>query len=177
MVSDDNRGGVTTEIHSTTNTGRLATLALPNSEIRLRGEKDKPAVLGDLVTQDRTALFLFPSEEARVLTPALRDSLVGPFTLIVPDGNWRQASKVNRREPALKQAIPVKLPPGPPSRYGLRKAPRAECLSTMEAIAQAFGVLEGEGVRVALENLFLAMVSRTLWSRSPDAVAAYLARL
>lgn len=152
-----------TESLATTNTGRLAALALPNSEIRLRGLKDQPMSTEALVSEERETLLLYPDDDAEVLSaPPER-----PVTLLVPDGTWRQASKVARREPALAGVRRIKLAAGPKSGFRLRTAPQPHCLSTIEAIARALGVLEGEPVRASLESLFSEMVERTMSTRGP----------
>jgi DTW domain-containing protein len=94
------------------------------------------------------------------LQPSLK-----PFTLIVPDGTWRQARRVRSRVPGLGDVPCVALPAGEPSIYGLRSAARRGGLATIEAIARAFELLEGPHVRETLERVFRAMVERTLWSR------------
>lgn len=156
------------EARTSSNTGRLAHALLKNSEIRLRGAPENPFTAEGWVGAGVTSLVLFPTETAQVLTPEWVASLKQPITLIVPDGNWSQARKVLLREPALKDAIPVKLPPGPPSQYRLRKAPRIEAVCTIEAIARALRILEGaqgEQVESHLLRGFQIMVERVLWSR------------
>jgi DTW domain-containing protein YfiP len=149
----------------TTNSAKLARVALENSEIRLRGEKGRPTPSDGLHSDERQSLFLFPSKEAAILTPELIASLGKPITLIVPDGTWRQAKRVGRREPALAQVPHVKLPPGALSNYRLRREPNDESVSTFEAIARAFGIIEGFEVQQKLEYLFDVMVERLLWGR------------
>ena len=79
------------------NTARLARKALRRCEIRVRGAKDVATDVSGLFEPRRRALVLFPSEDARPLSPELMDELPGPYTLIVPDGSWRQASRCVRR--------------------------------------------------------------------------------
>jgi DTW domain-containing protein YfiP len=86
-------------------------------------------------------------------------------TLVVPDGNWRQASKVYKRVPGLRGVPCVTLPKGPPSRYRLRAEAHPKGLSTLEAIARALGILEGAHVQRELERVLTVMVERTLWAR------------
>lgn len=146
-----------------TNTGWLASLALPNSEIRLRGapeQEPRPAEAAPL----RNALLLFPSREAVELTPEWLARQPRPMTLVVPDGSWNQAKKVSFRERGLSGVPNVKLPVGAPSSYRLRRSPHVQHLSTFEAIARALGLIEGREVQAALETLFLKMVERRLWS-------------
>jgi DTW domain-containing protein YfiP len=64
------------------------------------------------------------------------------------------------------------LPRGAPSAYRLRVDAHEAGLATIEAIARAFGILEGERggeVQRALEEIFRAMVERTLWARGSAA--------
>jgi DTW domain-containing protein YfiP len=148
-----------------TNTGRLATLCLPNSEVVVRGHEGEPtAPLG--LAEDSQPVLLFPAADA---TPVERFAgSPRPVTLVVPDGTWRQASKVRMRVPGLREVPCVSLPPGGASRYHLRFDAHENGLATVEAIARALGVLEGERgqeVQHALERIFRTMVERTLWAR------------
>lgn len=151
------------EDRKTTNTGRLATECLSNSEIWVRGHVDQPSdhFVPDPQTQP---LLLFPSDESIPLTEFIGCSQ--PIALIVPDGTWRQASKVPQRVPSLAHVPRVSLPDaGPVTQYRLRHETRDGGLATIEAIARAFGLLEGPAVQAALERVFHIMVERTLWSR------------
>lgn len=156
------------ECDKTTATGPLALAALTNSELHVHGLRDAPLDLSHLHGQGRRVLVLFPSEDARVLDAALLAEDPRPVTLVVPDGNWRQASRVPRRVPGLQSAQRVTLPAGEPSRWGVRREPHPQGLATFEAIARAFGVLESQAVRDALEALFSRLVQATLAARGSD---------
>jgi DTW domain-containing protein YfiP len=143
----------------------LFALAASNSEIRLRGRKDVAFDAGGIVTPDRQTLLLYPSEDAQVLSPALVERDPRQVTLVVPDGNWRQAAKMTQREPVLKGLTKVSLPDMGPTRYRLRNEPKEGGLATFEAIARALRILEGEKVYQTLDVLFTAMVERTLATR------------
>ena len=116
---------------------------------------------------ERRGLLLFPSVEATPLEAATHaPSRTGkPVTLFVPDGTWRQATKMRRRVPWLLDLEPVSLPEGPETAYHLRRETKDGGLATAEAIARAFGVLEGPEVQKELERVFRLMVERTLFSR------------
>lgn len=154
------------EDRKTTNTGRLATECLVNSEVIVRGHASQPS--GPIpVAEGAQALLLFPGDDAVSLAD-LAPSLVSagrPVTLIVPDGTWRQASKVRNRVPGLRDLRCVTLPAGAPSVYRLRAEAHDHGLATLEAIARAMGILEGRAVQEALERPFRAMVERALWAR------------
>ncbi|MBX3228024.1 MAG: DTW domain-containing protein [Labilithrix sp.] len=147
------------ELRKPTNTGHIATLALTNSATVVRGREGEPE---DEVTwpEGTEPVLLFPHEGAEPLTARDR-----PVTLIVPDGNWRQASKVRARVPGLRDVRCATLPLGPPTEYRLRLETHPAGLATIEAIARAFGILEGPEVQAALEGIFRTMVERTLWIR------------
>jgi DTW domain-containing protein YfiP len=150
------------EDRRSSNTGRLAAECLVNSEVIVRGDAGRPSA--PLVFPEGSRpLLLFPHDDAAPLAPIAGDDR--PVTLIVPDGNWRQASKVRQRVPGLHRVPCVCLPAGAPSIYRLRAEAHPHALATIEAIARALGVLEGEGARLALERVFRTMVERTLWSR------------
>jgi DTW domain-containing protein len=144
------------------NTGRLAAACLANSEVIVRGDAMAPTA--PLAWPEGShPLLLFPHEDAIPLDTL--PPLSGPLTLIVPDGNWRQASRVRNRVPNLRDAICVSLPPGRPSAYRLRAESEPGRLATIEAVSRALAILEGSPVADAIERVFLAMVERTLWSR------------
>src|SRR5580658_5324854 len=146
-----------------TNTGWLACLALPNSEIRLRGARVQEFRTAEAAPL-KNALLLFPTEDAVELTPEWLARQPRPVTLVVPDGSWNQAKKVPYRESGVAGIPNVKLAIGAPSCYRLRHSPHVQNLSTLETIARALGVIEGREVQESLESLFLKMVERRLWS-------------
>lgn len=147
-----------------TNTGRLATECLVNSAVVVRGHASAESAPLPIEPGSQPVL-LFPAEDAVPLAE-LAPSL-SRVTLVVPDGNWRQASKVRSRVPGMRDVPCASLPPSAakPSLYRLRSEAHAHGLATIEAIARAMGILEGEHVERALELPFRAMVERTLWAR------------
>ncbi len=152
------------------NSGRLAPLTLRGAELRVRGRPGAPLDPEGLVDPARRVCLLYPLPGAPVLAPAPADPR--PVTLLVPDGNWRQARKLVQRVPALRDAAKVRLPPGPPSRYRLRSHPDPDRIATFEAIARALGALEGPAVQARLERWFDVFVERTLWTRGDLPAAA-----
>src|SRR5690606_35608843 len=74
-------------------------------------------------------------------------------------------ARVRRRVPGLRDVRCVMLRASSPSLYRLRAESHRERVSTLEAIARAFGILEGPDVQRAIELPFRAMVERTLWMR------------
>jgi DTW domain-containing protein YfiP len=150
------------EEQKTTNTGQLAARALVGSDVVVIGDLARPLPV-PLVPDERQPLLLFPDDDAVPLTHYAHSDT--PVTLVVPDGNWRQASKMRARVPGLATMPCVSLPEGGPTIYRLRSEPREGGLATLEAIARAFAVLEGDDVAHALLDVFRVMVERTLWTR------------
>lgn len=149
------------EWNKTTNTSALLARVLLRSKVHIRGVRDRPLALDRALRDpDRRPVLLYPAEDA-VPLDTIADE--GPFTLIVPDGTWRQARRVHRREPALADVRTVTLPVGAPSRYRVRKNVRGDfALSTAEAVARALGILEGEAIERAVLGPFDRMVEATL---------------
>jgi len=152
------------EVFKPSGTSRLAGLALENCDVYLRGHEEQPLVLEDLFPDPESCLFLNLSAESHVLDAAF---VAGQSfaRLVVPDGSWRQARKMGRRESTLKRMTWVRLPPGPRSHYLLRAQPISGGLATIEAIALALGILDGPAVQDHLERVFSLMVERTLSHR------------
>ena len=153
------------ELKRTTNTGALAVKALVNSEMRVRGEGREPLDLSDLLTSDYNTLLFYPSEDAVELTAEMIAHDSRPVQLIVPDGNWRQASKVHIRHQELKSLPRVMIKAPNTDKYHLRAETTAEGMATLQAIACALGVIEGEAVKKELQNLYNLKLTRTLQGR------------
>lgn len=133
------------------NSGRLAHLALTNSEIIDHGGSAGPAQLADLTG----AWLLFPEGEPIHTAP-----VPPPSMLVVLDATWSQARRMYRKLDRLRGLPLLRLPdaPVPPAR--LRESPGPGRVSTIEAIARALRLLEGDGVAAPLEALFDVAVRR-----------------
>jgi len=156
------------ELPKTTATGPMALAALENSELHVHGQRGQTIELDRLHDEQRRVLVLFPRADARPLSEAFRSEDPRPVTLVVPDGSWRQASRISKRIGAVARAQPVTLPPGQPTRWGVRRATHPAGLATFEAIARALGYLESEAVRLELEGSFERMVTATYQNRGHD---------
>lgn len=154
------------EARKPTNTGQLAARCMPNSEVGIIGDRDRP----ELPAIGEHALLLYPADDAVTIAQAIAENPDRPRTLIVPDGNWRQAAKMAKRVPGVAGAQHVTLEDveAAPTEYGLRREPKDGGLATLEAIARALRILEGDrgaAVEEAMLAVFRLMVSRTKWLR------------
>lgn len=144
-------------------TARIVQRALRNAELHVgldgRFEAGLPLQPG--------AGLLYPGDDAELLDalPVERR----PRQLVVLDGTWHHAKTMVRDLPELQSLPRYRLAPTAPSRYGFRREPRAECISTVEATIAALRVLEPDldGLE-ALMDAFLAMVNRQLGRSKSD---------
>lgn len=164
-------------------TAKLVEVTLPKAEIRVGlswasldhalgtrdADRDRWAVLA-------AAKLPAPIPESARADPVvvidrkgrLRDSKRhGLEGIIVLDGTWSQAKTLWWRNAWLLKLPLIVLKPREPSIYGrLRKEPRKEWVSTLEAIGDVLPALgEPEAVRTSLRRLL-----RTLLQRSRDTV-------
>ena len=139
------------ERHRSSNSGRLAHLALPNSEIVDHGGSGGPARLPAM----DGAWLLYPEGAAAREVPA-----VPPAQLVVLDATWSQARRMYRKLGALRGLPILHLPAAPMAAARLRESPAPGRVSTIEAIAQALRFVEGEAAAAALERLFDVAVAR-----------------
>ncbi len=134
------------------------------------------ALGGDEVENARWAA-IYPTKLAEDIPPELRAANVllldkkgrlrpddaPPLEgLVVLDGTWSQAKTLWWRNPWLLKLGRVVLNPREPSIYGkLRKEPRREYVSTLEAVADVLPALgEPEEVRSQLRRAMRTMVQR-----------------
>lgn len=151
------------ELRKTTGTGQLALACLNNSEMHIHGLQDSPLDLRPLHELGRRVLVLYPGPNAVALSDAFGSQDPRPITLVVPDGSWRQASRIPRRIPGLPEAEAVTLPvTGNETRWGIRHEPKPAGLATFEAIAHALGFLESRAVTESLLAIFDKMVKASL---------------
>jgi DTW domain-containing protein YfiP len=153
------------DLGRTSNTVRLLALAVRDATVVPHGVYPAPADLAAHLPAGATPLVLFPGHGARPLTPALVAALPSPPALVVPDGNWKQASRMVKRQPLLAGAVKVALPERDVPGLALRRNHHGHHMSTYEAVAQALGVLEGEAVAGPLREFYRRAVDRMLLVR------------
>jgi len=133
--------------------------------MRVRGETREALDLRDLLTPRYRTFLFYPTADAVELNNELVAQNRMPIQLIVPDGTWRQASKVHSRHHELKDVTRVKISTPDISKFHLRAQHRPEGMATLQAIAHGLGVIEGDLVKAQLMKLYQAKVERTLMGR------------
>lgn len=136
------------------NTGRLAALALPNSEILEYGALEP---LDESLLAGPETWLLYPQPSVPAQAP--------PRRVIVLDGTWRQSRKMYARLAPLRSMPTLALEPPDPDLVRLRRPPRPDGMSTLEAIAAAVARLEGEEKARPLLDLQRAHVNATFTLR------------
>jgi DTW domain-containing protein YfiP len=155
------------ETQLTSNTVNLLKQVHQDCHIYLRGQQgERPDFQEALLEERYTPLYLFPNDDAIVLTKEFLNQCEKPINLIVPDGTWRQAKKIKKRIPEFEKIQSVTLPGVITSNYKLRTPPKDGMLSTFEAISKALGIIEGEDIERELEKVFEIMNERVLASRT-----------
>lgn len=153
------------ELKRTTNTGRIAVQALLNSSMHVRGQINTPLPAGQLLDMDYENWLFFPSADAAELTHEFVSQFKKPIHLIVPDGNWRQASKVHTRHLEFADLRRVKISTPNPLSHHLRLENTKEGMATLQAIAHALKFTESEAAFEKLNAIYLEKLFRTLKAR------------
>lgn len=140
------------EKNRSSNSGRLAHYALPNSEIIDHGGFGGLAKLPSMTG----AWLVFPEGEPMTTLPTDRPP---PSQLVFLDATWSQARRMFRKLAALRGLPILRLPEGPQAAR-MREAPTPDRVSTLEAVARALQLVEGGNLADPLEALFALAVER-----------------
>ncbi len=152
------------ELKRTTNTGMLAIKALANSSVFVRGLVEQPLNFTEIFDPNYFPVLLYPSDGSVELNLEFLETISKPVQLLVPDGNWRQASKVSIRSQELKQVPHVRLK-AVEDKHFLRKETKAHGMATLQAIAESLRVIESQEIGSALQELYQLKLTRTLQGR------------
>jgi DTW domain-containing protein len=155
------------EYHLTSNTGRLARNTLPNCQIILRGLKGQTIDWSKVIRAEEKTYLLFPSENS---IEASRENISAEpskgIHIIVPDGSWKQASKVYKRETSLKSIQCIKLlEKNYRSHYHLRKSPKENYLCTYEAMSKVVEEIESKELSYLMKKNLEKLVNISFKNR------------
>ena len=169
------------EANKPTNTGLVAARCLANSAVLYRGRApadDAEFAPPDLPTATATPIDDAPGTQRLILYPHPSATPLAawrghsePIVLLVPDGTWRQAARTRARLAPDPREIPCVSLPVSSDRRRMRTATAPGRLATLEAVAHALGILEGQEVEGALLRVYRIMTERTLWSNGRVAAA------
>jgi DTW domain-containing protein YfiP len=143
------------EARSASNSARLLSLWLPGVELHVRGGEGA----GSGCVSDPEPLLVRPG--SALLFPGAGRAAPLPHDvrhLIVPDGTWAQARRIERRWFARHGLPRVELQGAWPSLYELRRGRQGVC--TFEAAAIALGLLDAPALAEALLARFACWATR-----------------
>jgi DTW domain-containing protein len=154
-----------------TNTGRWLADMVPGTVITHFGQREPPFDPTPLVRADVRFCVLFPREDATVLD---RDGMARLRAALAPgqrlgfallDGTWHQCSRMSRRVPVVQDLLCVALPPGPPSRWGVRTQHDPQGLSTFEAAVRLVSLVDGPTRAAPLRAIFHELAARMMFMK------------
>ncbi len=131
----------------------------------LHGSKDTTFDLADHLDDRKSTFFLYPDSEGIFIDDIDWRKFENGVNLIVPDGNWRQTSKMKKRIKGLENFPTIQFRSLPESMYRIRAERKSNGLATLEAIALALGYIEGPHVQTSLLDLLHIQTTRILQSR------------
>jgi len=151
-------------------TGRLAHRSLSNSTLWVGAEFGEDSELGFLVRNPTLRpLLLFPGPQSHNLSRMSGEERASWFegereaVVIVIDATWDLAQKMLHHSPPLQRIERISFEAESRSRFEIRKQPRPECLSSVEAMERVLELVHGrEAARPQSQNmmrLFLKMVA------------------
>ncbi|MCX4248022.1 tRNA-uridine aminocarboxypropyltransferase [Paraliomyxa miuraensis] len=155
-----------------TNTGRWLADMIPGTVLTHFGQREPPFDPSPLQRPDVRFSVLFPREDATVLDAEglarLRAELAPGQRLgfVLLDGTWHQCSRMSRRVPVVQDLPCVALPPGPPSRWGVRTQHDERGLSTFEAGLRLVSLVDGPQRAAPLRELFHELAARALFMKA-----------
>ncbi len=161
------------EAQKSTGTVRIATLAMPTAKV-VEFADDAGPPNAELEAMGE-GYVLFPAEPCAPWP-------TGPVKrLVVLDGTWRQTRKMFKKLPAIANWPRLALPGVPEVKLRLRETSFESGRSTLEALADALQVLEGEAVAKPLHeahDLYIERVfkARGVWGQKQQLFERKLAR-
>ena len=138
------------EIRQTKGSGRLLHLSLGGS-VLVNGEQFEDDALhrllyADVAGESIQPVLLYPQTPGESPAQGLPDlSAPARVRLVILDATWRKSRKMLHLNPLLQQLPRLPLIDPPASQYRIRKAHRADQLSTLEAACHALAQLEADG--------------------------------
>lgn len=119
-------------------TAIIAKLSLQHCQLQQLERNTEAALRG---ADNSSPLLLYPGADSRAVE-LYRDQ--PPRPIIVLDASWRKSRRMLAESPYWASLPRIALDSGAPSRYRIRRQPRAGHLSTLEAIVALLATLEGD---------------------------------
>jgi DTW domain-containing protein YfiP len=149
----------------------MAHLSLPNSHLITGCDYSANTLVNDIVADSRRhCAILYPGQQSTNLSTLSADEKTAllpdgkTLTVFVIDGTWATARKMMRMSRNLHELPRISFSPPAPSNFRVRKQPKPECYSTIEAIHHTIELLNAPADRRhdSLLRTFDWMVTRQL---------------
>ena len=142
------------EVKRAIGTARILTLSLPNAKLWVGEDFSQHEEINQLLAEPgRRAWVVYPGEGAQPISSLAEESSDQDAntkrTLILLDGTWKKAYKMWQLSANLQQLPTVALDNADQGNYRIRKSPKSQGVSTVEAGYLALTALEGEGDKFA----------------------------
>jgi len=150
-----------TEVNRAKGTAKILHLALTNSFCFVGENFSQHTLLNQLLTEKNTTNFvLFPTENAEIVSSSLihRVDSKNKVRIILLDGTWKKAFKIYQFSQNLHVLPCLCLPQEIHGHYKIRKAPKANSLSTVEAGYHLLKIMEPNTNVETLIITFNAMI-------------------
>lgn len=131
------------EVKQPLGTARILSLSLPGCEVIVGEDFTDNAQLNTLLNGDTDYAVLYPGENALPISSWAKER-TKTQGLILLDGTWRKAFKMWQLSKNLHALPCVSLEGIAQGNYRIRKSPKAEGLSTVEAGFYALATMSGE---------------------------------
>lgn len=160
------------ERNKPTSTGRVAAATL-RAPVIYYGAQGETLDTGPFEDPDTDYYVLFPIEGAAEVDAAATEPAPGRRRcFVILDGTWHQCSRMARRAPRIETMQHMTLPPGPPSRWGVRTPPNPAALCTYEAATRLVEVLHGAEAAAPMREFFAELSARMLGMRGRSPVGS-----
>lgn len=160
------------EVKKTIGTGRMTYHCLSNSELWIGSEFNESEKLNSLLNnKEYSPVLLYPGPQSINLSLINKEQRQKVFKdhktplVIVLDATWIYAKKMLYRSPNLQTLPRISFDTPRLSRFLMRKQPREECFSTIEAVhhvIELFDFEEGSTKHNHLLEVFNTMVDQQL---------------
>ena len=153
------------ERNKPTSTGRV-TAAVLRAPVVNYGAQGESLDTSRLTEPDTDYFVLFPTEDPPPVDELATRPVPGRRRcFVILDGTWQQCSRMARRAPEIGKMQRLALPPGPPSRWGVRTPPNPAAVCTFEAATRLVALLHGAEVAAPMDSFFTELSARMLGMR------------
>lgn len=161
------------EARNTISTARIVHLSLPGSRMFIGVDFSENNPFKRCLAEAPGPVYLvYPERGAPEVAELAKAEAHWPGavpTFVLIDGTWAQARKIKNQNPILADLPRVALSPDRTSNYRIRKQPRPQCLSTVEATELLLSRLEGPRSRYQpMLDVFDRMIDRQLAFKKVD---------